>query len=262
MTCAGIACRRVAWLFARPERWIEMALRTAPAARTSAAPRLRDFEIRSAAELGRCTGAQSFQAIRRGDNLPVLLHKFRPGGALLDLGPVIEDPKPPDFARPFITRFTSVFAVAGSAYLVEPLPACLALPEIWRYVLLNRARQASVIAGILARHLLVAVRERVARQCFDGVLDVENIVLTSEGSFGILTASVPCARGRLWLRRDLQKPDTGDFHSIAAVLHGLLDIETELAYLRNTAALLDPSVREAIVDLAQTIERSGQHVKT
>jgi hypothetical protein len=238
-----------------------MALRSTPTGKTSAELKLRDFEIQSAAKLGRCTGAQSFEAIRCDDNLPVLLHKFRPADSLLELDPAIEDASPPDFTKPFITRFTSVFAAAGSAYLVEPLPASLSLPEIWRYVLLNRPRQAGTVVGILARHLLVLVRELIAAGRFDGVLDVENIVLTSGGRFGVLTASVRCAQGRLWLRRDLQEPAAGDLSSAAAVLRSLLDIETELAYLRSTAALLDPPVHDGILDLARTIEQTKLHVK-
>jgi hypothetical protein len=111
------------------------------------------------------------------------------------------------------------------------------------------------------RHLLIIVRELVAARRLDGVLDVNNVVLTSGGSFGVLAASVPCARGRLWLRRDMDEPATSDLRSVAAILHGLLDMETELAYLRNTAALLDASVREGILELARTIEQAGQRVR-
>jgi hypothetical protein len=91
---------------------------------------LRDFSIEGAAELGACTGAQSFRATRQGDGRPVLLHKFRPAAALLDLEPRIAGPEPPDFDGPFVTQFTDLFVAAGSAYLVELLPPGFALSDL------------------------------------------------------------------------------------------------------------------------------------
>jgi hypothetical protein len=221
---------------------------------------LRAFDIQSAAELGRCTGAQSFRAVSRDDGAPVLLHKFRPASSLLDLDPVIDEPDPPDFDKPFVTRFTGIFAVAGSAYLVEPLPVSFDLAAVWRCVLASRPQAALPVAAALARHLLTLVHRFAAQGRFHGALTIENIVLTPAGRFGALTASVPCTRGRLWLRKQEQEPVLDDLHALAAIVHELLDLEAEIAYLRNTSMLLEPDVRDKILRLAHNIEQTGLHV--
>src|SRR4030042_1722493 len=95
--------------------------------RGAAATTLQDYVIEGAAELGECSGAQSFRATHRSDGQPVLLHKFRPAESLIDLGPVVAGQESPDFTRPFVTQFTDLFTVAGSAYLIEPLPPSFAL---------------------------------------------------------------------------------------------------------------------------------------
>ena len=128
------------------------------AARVVTPTTLRDFGIEGAAELGECTGAQSFRATRHDDGQPVLLHKFRPAQSLIDLGPLVTREKPPDFTKPFVTQFTDLFVVAGSAYLVEPLPPCFALSDLWRYVLQRRSDQAYTVITIVVRQLAVHPR--------------------------------------------------------------------------------------------------------
>jgi hypothetical protein len=233
-----------------------MAARVSPTRKIPAGPKLRDFDLESAAELGRCTGAQSFRAVRRSDGTPVLLHKFRPASSLLDLGPVIKDMEPPDFAKPFVTRFTGVFGVAGSAWLIEPLPACVGLADVWRAVLLTRPQDAFSVAAVLLRHLFTLVHGLGVGGRLHGALILDNIVLSAGGSFGMLTASAPCTRGRLWLRKEEREPVRDDFHALAGVLRALLDIEVELAYLRNTSMLLQPAVRDEIGELADAIGRT------
>jgi hypothetical protein len=239
-----------------------MVSRIGPITSGLAGANLRDYEIQAAAELGQCAGAQSFRAVRRSDAMPVLLHKFRPARSLLDLGPMVDSLEPPDFTKPFMTRFTDMFAVAGSAYLVEPLPVCFSLSDAWRYVLLNRPHQAHTITTTLARHLLLLVQELTGQGRCDGVLSVENVVLTPVGSFGILAAGIKCEEGVLWLRKDPQEPRACDHASLAEVLRSLLDIEEEIAGLRNASVLLSPEMREGILFLARAVEQSGCRAKT
>ncbi len=229
--------------------------------RVPAETNLRDFEIQAAAELGQCAAAQSFRAVRRSDNSPVLLHKFRPADSLLELRPVLESVDPPDFTKPFVTRFTDLFAAAGSAYLVEPLPACFSLADAWHYVLLNRPHQARAVTAILTRHLLALVRQLAREQRCLTALRCENILLTPAGGFGVLVAGVQCREGLLWLRNDPQAPDACDCRSLAEVLRSLLDMEEELAHLRNVPMLLPPDVREGIRYLAHAVEQSKRQVK-
>jgi len=238
-----------------------MVSRVGPEMRTLAGTKLRDFEIRAAAELGQCAGAQSFRAVRRCDGAPVLLHKFRPADSLLELKPVLESADPPDFTKPFLTRFTDLFAAAGSAYLVEPLPVCFSLADTWRYVLLNRPHQARAVTTILTRHLLGLVRQLGREKRCLAALSFENIVLTPDGGFGVLVAGVRCEEGLLWLRNDPQEPVACDHRSLAEILRCLLDMEEELARLRNAPMLLDPDMREGIRYLARVVEHSKRRVK-
>jgi hypothetical protein len=239
-----------------------MVLQAGPTRRGLAGTKLRDYEIQSAAESGQCAGAQSFRAVARCDGAPVLLHRFRPANSLLDLGPILECTERPDFTQPFVTRFTDVFAAAASAYLVEPLPVCVSLSDIWRYVLLNRSEQAFTVVAILLRHLLTLVRRLADEGQCHGAIGVDTIVLPSGGSFGVLAGSVRCEGGLLWLRKDPREPTACDFRSLAKVLHCLLDMEVELAYLRNTSLLLGPAVRDGMTDLARTIEQTRLRART
>jgi hypothetical protein len=217
---------------------------------------LRDFGIEGAAELGECAGAQSFRATRHSDGLPVLLHKFRPAASLVDLGPLLTREEPPDFTKPFVTQFTDLFVVAGSAYLVEPLPSCFALSDLWRYVLQQRPDQAFTVITIVVRHLLSLLRRLVRQNRYHGALRVENIVLAPTASFGVLTAHLPCQEGRLWLRKDPESPVEPDFLAFANVLGSLLDIEAQTAALQNLPMLLPAAVRHSIENLLHTLEQS------
>ena len=245
-----------------PQGWVDMVSRVRPTTGPRAGAKLRDFDIQSAAEYGQCAGAQSFRAVCRGDDAPVLLHKFRPAQSLLDLGPILELPEPPDFTRPFVTRFTDIFAAAGSAYLVEPLPVCFSLCDAWRYVLQNRPHQAHTVTTTLTRHLLMLVRQLAGQGQRHGALSVQNIVLTPTGCFGALAGGIRCEEGLLWLRKDVEEPSASDPRALAEVLRSLLDIEEELARLRNVPMILSPDVREGILFLARAVGQSGRRAKT
>jgi len=206
-----------------------MSSATSPARNVPGGIKLTDFEIRQGAEIGRCNGAQSFRAVRRSDGMPVLLHKFRPAKSLLELRPLIEHRQPPDFTKPFVTHFTDLFPAAGSVYLVEPLPVCFGLPEVWRYVLVSRPHQAVSLAAMLVQQLLLIVRQLIAHGRSHGSIRPENIVLTPAGSFGLLAASIRCHRSVLWLRKDTDQPRRNDFYAVGSVLRSLIEIKTQVA---------------------------------
>jgi hypothetical protein len=217
---------------------------------------LRDFGIEGAAELGECTGAQSFRATRHTDGQPVLLHKFRPAQSLIDLGPLVTPEDPPDFTKPFVTQFTDLFVVAGSAYLVEPLPPCFALSDLWRYVLQRRSDQAYTVITIVVRQLLSLVGRLMHQNRHHGALSLENVVLAPTASFGILAAHVPCRSGRLWLRKDPQTPVKPDSCALADVLGMLVDMEAQIAALQNVPLLLPAAVRHSIHELLRAVEQA------
>lgn len=226
------------------------------AARVVTTTTLRDFGIEGAAELGECTGAQSFRATRHNDGQPVLLHKFRPAQSLVDLGPLVTREEPPDFTKPFVTRFTDLFVVAGSAYLVEPLPPCFALSDLWRYVLQRRSDQAYTVITIVVRQLLSLVGRLMHQNRHHGALSLENVVLAPTASFGILAAHVPCRSGRLWLRKDPETPVEPDSCALADVVGTLVAMEAQIAALQNVPTLLPATVRHSIHELLGTLQQA------
>jgi hypothetical protein len=95
---------------------------------------------------------------------------------------------------------------------------------------------------------------------YHGALSVENIVLASTASFGVLTAHLSCQEGRLWLRKDPESPVKPDFYAFADVLGALLDLETRTAALRNIPSLLPEAVRHRIRELVRAVEQATVHV--
>ncbi len=174
---------------------------------------------------------------------------------------MLESADSPNFTQPFITRFTDLFVAAGSAYLVEPLPVGINLSEAWRHVLLSRPQQAQAVTAILTRHLLPLVRQLTGQEHCLAALNIDNIVLTPTGGFGVLVAGIKCQEGLLWLRKDPREPSACDHHALAKVLRSLLDMEDELAHLRGRLMLLSPYIREDILHLAHAVEQSGRCVR-
>lgn len=230
---------------------------TTPYARTAnVATTLKDFAIQGAAELGECSGAQSFRALRRQDGRQVLLHKFRPAAPLTALGPLITDAGQPDFGGPFVTRFTDLFAVAGSAYLVEPLPPCTGLSDVWRHVLQKRPGQAVAVMAVLIRQL-ISITHQLRRQgrCH-GAVDLRNVVLAPAGYFGVLAAHVECEGGAMWLRKDPGNPPRSDLHGLVDVLGALLDLDAEVATLQRAPMRLSIDIHRKIRSLLYTLQRT------
>jgi hypothetical protein len=234
------------------------------ARRTGFATTLRDFAIQGAAELGECEGAQSFRAARRSDGTPVLLHKFRPAASLIALCPIIEGREPPDFKMPFLTRFTDFFAVAGSAYLVEPLPPCSGLIDVWRHVLQKRPCQTVAVMTVLLRQM-TAITHQLARQGdYHGAINSRNVVLAPTGRFGVLAAHLECERGRLCLRRDPQHPARSDAHCLLDILGSLLDLDAQVAILQKMPVQVPMNIHRRVRSLLHTLRwiqsRSGRRV--
>lgn len=233
-----------------------MTCTTAYAPRTQKATGLRDFAIQGAAELGECIGAQSFRAVHKQDGRSVLLHKFRPAALLTALGPLVHNEESPDFRSPFVTQFSDLFAVAGSAYLVEPLPPCSGLSDVWRHVLQNRPDQAITVMAVLIRQMISVTQRLLRRGNSHGALDIGNIVLTPAGCFGLLASRVECAGGVRWLRKSEASPPQSDYHAVVGVLNTLLDLDIEIAAARNTSMRVSADIHRKIRSLAHALEQA------
>jgi hypothetical protein len=225
--------------------------------RTRGAAGLRDFVIQGAAEIGACAGAQSFRATRRDDGAPVLLHKFRPAAPLTALGPLAAGREPPDFTKPFLTRFTDVFAVAGSAYLVEPLPPCSGLSDTWRHVLQKRPHQTLGVLTVLLRQMISIMHELACRGECHGALDPSNVVLAPTGCFGVLVPRLECEGGTLWLRRSQNNPPQPDPHGLVNLLCSLLDLDAEVAVLQKMPLRVPTDIHRRIRSLLSAVQRAS-----
>ncbi|MGE5296889.1 MAG: hypothetical protein ACM3VT_18870 [Solirubrobacterales bacterium] len=233
-----------------------MTCTTAYTPRTTPATTLKDFVIQGAAELGECHGAQSFRAVRRRDGRSVLLHKFRPSATLTSLGPLVGEREPPDFRTPFVTRFSDLFAVAGSAYLVEPLPSCSCLSDVWRHVLQKRPAEAVTVMAAMI-HQTIAITHRLLHTgSSHGALDVRNIILAPAGCFGLLASHVDCERGSLWLREAPDRPPQLDLHGLVGTLVSLMDLDMEVAGAQNTTLRVPANIHRRIRSLSYALERS------
>lgn len=231
-----------------------MTCTTSYAPRAQAATGLRDFTIQGAAELGECVGAQSFRAVRKQDGRPVLLHKFRPAAPLTALGPLLKDKESTDFHSPFVTQFSELFAVAGSAYLVEPLPVCSSLSDVWRHVLQNRPEQTVTVMAVLIRQMISITHQLLRKGSNHGALDVRNIVLAPTGCFGLLASRVKCEGGVQWLRRDPACLPQFDCHALVDVLGALLDLDIEVAAARNASMRVSADIHRRIRSLMHALE--------
>jgi hypothetical protein len=216
---------------------------------------LREFAIQGAAEIGECSGAQSFRALRKQDGRPVLLHKFRPAAPLTTLGPLLTDREPPDFRKPFVTHFSDLFAVAGSAYLIEPLPLCSGLSDVWRHVLQKRPEQTVTVMTVLIRQMISITHQLLRQGKSHGAMNAQNIVLAPTGCFGLLASHVECEGGVLWLRKGAGNPPRSDCHGLVDVLDTLLDIDVEVAGARKTPMRVSIGIHRRIRSLAYAIEQ-------
>jgi hypothetical protein len=221
-----------------------------------AATTLRDFAIQGAAELGECSGAQSFRAVRKQDGRPVLLHKFRPAAPLTTLGPLVRDRESPDFHRPFVTQFSDLFAVAGSAYLIEPLPVCSGLSDVWRHVLQKRPDQAVTVMAVLIRQMIWATHQLLRLGRGHGAMNVQNIILAPAGCFGLLASHVECEGGIQWLRRSPGDRPQSDCHALVDVLGTLLDLDAEVARVQKTPMRVSIDIHRRIRSLSYAIEQA------
>ncbi len=233
-----------------------MTCTTANTPKTIPATTLKDFVIQGAAELGECRGAQSFRAVRRRDGRSVLLHKFRPAAPLTALGPLVGEREPPDFRSPFVTRFSDLFAVAGSAYLVEPLPSCSCLSDVWRHVLQKRPAEAVTVMAVLISQMVAVTHQLLRLGISHGAMDLRNIILAPAGCFGLLASHVECDAGILWLRKDPERRPQSDLHGLVEVLVSLLDLDMEVAGAQKTTIRLPADIHRKIRSLPYALEQS------
>jgi len=159
-------------------------------------PKLQDYSIYSAGRFP-CIGSNAcFRARDKHTGLPVLLHRYRPAELLLDREPLVDGSEPPNFDEPFVTRFTGVFTVAGSAWLIEPLPDCVTAEDTWRTIL----QRTPLLVSSCRRSLLNQVMQATAQIDCQEIVELAQVVLTAKGRYGVLAGHLRCADGFLQVR--------------------------------------------------------------
>ena len=148
------------------------------------------------------------------------------------------------------------FAVAGSAYLVEPVPPCSGLADVWRHVLQKRPHQTLAVMTVLLRQIIAITRQLACQDDCHGAIDIRNVVLAPTGCFGVLAAHMLCEGGRLWLRRDCRRPARSDLHGLVEILGSLLDIDTEVAAIQKMPEQVPMNIHRKIRDLLHALHQA------
>jgi hypothetical protein len=211
---------------------------------------LHEFKIQSGAEIGSCSNMGSFRAVRLKDSLPVLLHRFRPAEIF---SPAITDTHIPDFHVPFATKFIASFKTTGSLYLVEPLPVCISLSDAWRSMLINSPECAQDFIEALIEQLLRILFPLNDKGEKHGGVCIENIVLTQNSSYGLLTNKLITQDGFILLRHATYTHYYGDFAAIGQILKELLNIEA-LISLSHKKPIIHYKIRSKVELLALTFQ--------
>ena len=220
--------------------------------------RLQDFSIEEPAEVSVSGSRGSFRGFRRSDNLPVLLHRFRPANTILERRPIVICSEPPSISQAFLTYVIAVIESAGSAYLVEPLPDSAVLPDVWRAILQQHPDQASGFAINMVRQVSSVLEEMAIAGGTHGAIEAVNIVVTEAGICGILASHVPCQNSTLWLRPPSQNGlPADDFAALGGVVDQLLIIQRAVSVAQGRSAL-SPENRQTIIRLAEILKQIGR----
>jgi hypothetical protein len=200
--------------------------------------RMQDFAIQGPCDVRPCGNKPGFRAVRRTDGRPVILHYFRPKDPLEHLAPNLDDHNVEDFSRPFMTHFIGWFCTGGSGWLVESLPSCVPLEDLWMHILWEIPGNAPAVARMLAEQLQWIEKIRLEYQSETPIV-LENIILGPCGAYGLLASFLPGSRKSSGLRF---RTSEGISHPIqaswmTALGESLLGIERRLSRLRQRSIL-------------------------
>jgi len=123
----------------------------------------KDFDAEEATSIRGINGQRTIRLTRKSDRASLLLHEFDPNSRpVLHCAPL--DIPLPDFSRPFVTQVYGPIAMDGRHYLLEPIPPCVPLIEVWESTLHEHAKQSgSVLRALIPvsyTHLDVYKRQR------------------------------------------------------------------------------------------------------
>jgi len=144
-------------------------------------------------------GRNPIRLTRPGDGASLLLHEIEQNEVAAFSGAAFETGAP-DFSRPFLTHIVGLLHYEGRAFLVEPLPPAVPLIRLWVEVLQNSPSQSLAVARAMTGQLCQILRELKSAGRVHGAVFVENIVLTTNRTYGLLQARFRTNSGWLWLR--------------------------------------------------------------
>jgi hypothetical protein len=193
-----------------------------------------DYEIRESASVGACGNMGSFRGVRREDGLPVLIHRFRPASTLMEQRPSLTASQPESFGHTFVTGFIAIIEAAGSAYLVEPLPVCVGVLSLWSELLHDDPTSAAGFARVIVFRLSDVVR-RTPRACHS--VHAESLILTQDGTLGVLASSIGSSSGPIWLRPHPRRGPSMQEAAVGDVVRDLLECESRMAAAAGASLL-------------------------
>jgi hypothetical protein len=180
-----------------------------------------DFTMAEDTEVRGIGGLRPVRITRSADGASALLHEVS-AGALALRGAEMGSPLP-DFSQPFVTKIYGPVSADHRMYLVEPLPHCVPLVEIWQAALTEAPRTAPSVLRAILRQTGRAIQRAHGEEQPHGAVCIENVVLTTDGIYGLLQASVRSGEDRVWLRpmneTAGQRPRANEVDDESAIVH-------------------------------------------
>jgi hypothetical protein len=209
---------------------------------------LHDYLITEAADVGACGTTGSFRGVRRVDNLPVLLHRFRSPSAVRDAQPIVLEPETPEFLIPFVTHITAVIESAASLYLIEPLPPVAKVTDVWQGALQQTPQQAMDIAMTMIQSIRSLLTVDAPSAHWSQAINEDTLILAQTGVWGILASQIPTQNGPFALRPiPVGHESTSAVRPYANIVERLLAMESA-ASARNDRKILTEAQREVLLE--------------
>lgn len=189
---------------------------------TAYGPISSDFSTAEDTEVRGIGGLRPVRITRSVDGASALLHEIPSDSDGTLRGAELDSPLP-DFSQPFVTKIYGPVCTGNRVYLVEPLPLCVPLSEVWQATLSEAPHTAPSVLRAITRQTLQAARHARGEGLSHGAICLGNVVLTTTGIYGLLQASVRSGEDRVWLRPidelACQRPPFNEVDDDAAIGH-------------------------------------------
>ena len=188
------------------------------------------FVVEEVTDIRCIDGLSCLRLTRATDGASVLIHEID-GTAMESLGGAEFQRGMPDFRQPFVTRIVSVASYRGRVCLVEPLPLCVSLVEVWQTTLREHPRECRAVLRAIISQVRRAAELVRGEGRVHGAICAENVVLTDAGVYGLLQAQISLGTETVWVRPMAPAVGTirgSDEASINRMVHELVALAMSL----------------------------------